>query len=954
MTDLVHPGYGTALASGEIPVTAPRRKRVCIVTLELQGVRGSGGIGTAYHHLARLLAARHDVHILYCGKVVPGVEEELDAACRPHGLTFSVLREDDFKGGYGRSFAPLRRPYLVYQFLKGRDFDIVHFSEYRALGFYAIHAKKSLGAFRDTAFLLKVSSGTIHAHEANSNAGLALPSAIHAYMEKFVCENADALIAPSRFIIDWMRRRRYDLARPLKIVEKNYMVPPAASGDGPAGGRRHPVRGLAFIGRVEKRKGIEIFCQAVARLGAQGFFRRTGWQVAVVGDVVDENECYLSFLSEAAAVFNFPFEHIEGLGAQAANEAIDARSLLRVVPSLSENSPMTVYEALARGRSFIAARCGGIPELVDPDHHADALFAPDPVALAERIAAVAREGAPIPAPSYDMTDVGERTLRFHDVVDSAALASRTLPAPGEPPELSLVITHYNRADLLDQAIAALRAQSDTHFELVIVDDGSTDEAALGYLAALEAERDSGVWPVEHFLSRLSIVRQANGYLGAARNAGARAASHDNIVFADDDNVPHPRMIETYKQAARQDYDIVVSSLVKFAGHAPPAPDNILTTHLVHGAMPAVCFDQNLVGDAQCMIRKPVLEALGGYSELRHVPSEDHELYIRAIVAGRRIGVVPDPLYHYRVTDGQMSGSRDTMYLGKVRVINAYSEVTGSFDEIVTARRLLEATTKRPSSNKLARLPKLPAMALKAAWRHGSRILVVADPGLKGEDMRVRGWRDDALVGEFALAATGAEARLAAAAGHGPGGKIFEAIGAPHTIDHVDLVHPEPCAMVPVAKAPEAGAVADGALDFFSAEQDYLRGWVVVWNGESFDAAAGRPVLFFEGDDLVAAVPVEHARRDIERNTGIALAGFRLHGLQGRLRKGLPFVRAFLCGFPQPLRVARSVAPVFRERAPLAPGPERAETKLHRASRIPALERVASIPRLWSRKQEIGR
>jgi GT2 family glycosyltransferase len=93
---------------------------------------------------------------------------------------------------------------------------------------------------------------------------------------------------------------------------------------------------------------------------------------------------------------------------------------------------------------------------------------------------------------------------------------------------SVVIPTYNRADCIGRTIASVMAQSLPPDEVIVVDDGSTDDTA-------------GV--VAGFDGRVRYVRQENAGVAAARNHGARLAGSEWIAFVDSDDLWHPRKLE---------------------------------------------------------------------------------------------------------------------------------------------------------------------------------------------------------------------------------------------------------------------------------------------------------------------------------------------------------------------------------------------------------------------------
>ena len=128
------------------------------------------------------------------------------------------------------------------------------------------------------------------------------------------------------------------------------------------------------------------------------------------------------------------------------------------------------------------------------------------------------------------------------------------------PSISVVLPVHNRADVLPRAIQSVLDQRLEEFELIIVDDGSTDESvevAKGFADA-----------------RITIIELGQNRGGnAARNAGVRAAKAPLIAFLDSDDTYFPEKLEwvVAEFARRPDLDLLVDSFVKMPqpGSAKP-------------------------------------------------------------------------------------------------------------------------------------------------------------------------------------------------------------------------------------------------------------------------------------------------------------------------------------------------------------------------------------------------
>ena len=95
------------------------------------------------------------------------------------------------------------------------------------------------------------------------------------------------------------------------------------------------------------------------------------------------------------------------------------------------------------------------------------------------------------------------------------------------PIVSVVLTTFNRARLVGGAIDSIRGQTFADWELIVVDDGSTDDTPAVLHAASEAD------------SRIQIVRQSNAGVARALNAGIERARGEFVAFQDDDDFSHP-------------------------------------------------------------------------------------------------------------------------------------------------------------------------------------------------------------------------------------------------------------------------------------------------------------------------------------------------------------------------------------------------------------------------------
>jgi len=180
------------------------------------------------------------------------------------------------------------------------------------------------------------------------------------------------------------------------------------------------------------------------------------------------------------------------------------------------------------------------------------------------------------------------------------------------PLASVIIPTFNRRALVAEAIAAALAQEEADFELIVVDDGSTD----GTEAALAPIRD-----------QLRFLSQTNRGVSAARNTGARVARGEWLAFLDSDDIWLPDKLCAQMAFVRehpetricQTGEIWIRNGVRVNPcnhHRKPDGDVFLPS-----------LQRCLVSPSAVMIRRDLFEAAGGFDE--SLPAcEDYDLWLR--------------------------------------------------------------------------------------------------------------------------------------------------------------------------------------------------------------------------------------------------------------------------------------------------------------------------------------
>jgi GT2 family glycosyltransferase len=239
----------------------------------------------------------------------------------------------------------------------------------------------------------------------------------------------------------------------------------------------------------------------------------------------------------------------------------------------------------------------------------------------------------------------------------------SMPGSGgmRPNDVTVVIPHFEQPRLLDQNLEALTRQTDGNFSVLVVDDGSQSADATDYLAGIE-ER--------YRTLNLRLLRQDNRYLGAARNAGIRAANTDFVILLDDDNVAYPDMVGTLRRAIHLTGAAVVTCGISHFHDATGSPrfdmDRSGPDQFFSAGPILLGTVHNCFGDACGIYRKAIFDKIGYFHELHGVTFEDWQMHLRVMAAGFPLLSLPEPLVWYRVRPNSML--RTTRRYDNARVI----------------------------------------------------------------------------------------------------------------------------------------------------------------------------------------------------------------------------------------------------------------------------------------------
>lgn len=213
----------------------------------------------------------------------------------------------------------------------------------------------------------------------------------------------------------------------------------------------------------------------------------------------------------------------------------------------------------------------------------------------------------------------------------------------DSPFFSVIVPAFNRTDLLRQALQSVFRQDFRDFEVIVVDDGSTED-----LSAL----------IEEYRDRVTFLRQVNCGPGAARNRGAAASRGEYLALLDSDDVWFPWTLAVFFQIIQQhQFPSIVSGRL-FAFTDPNQLAGVCKQELQAKAYPdyfAASSSGYNVGACTSVLRRSEFARIDGFVT-ESINAEDHDLIMRMGTAPGFVKLDQPFSVGYRRAAGGVSGN----------------------------------------------------------------------------------------------------------------------------------------------------------------------------------------------------------------------------------------------------------------------------------------------------------
>ncbi len=231
------------------------------------------------------------------------------------------------------------------------------------------------------------------------------------------------------------------------------------------------------------------------------------------------------------------------------------------------------------------------------------------------------------------------------------------------PLISVIVPVYNSAQYLQECIDSVLAQTQESFELLLIDDGSSD----GSRSICERMQETD--------SRIRFLPREHSGVAAARNEGIKAASGAYVFFLDSDDIIHPQLLETlYLLLEKHNFAMATEEFLHLSlGTKPPKQwyhsETDIACTLLSSPEALDCLIcerpiKGLGGIGGQMIRRSIIQSVYFDTALSH--GEDTKLIYQLLAEGANMLVLTKKWYCYNAHTGQSSrvsspGARQSIY-----------------------------------------------------------------------------------------------------------------------------------------------------------------------------------------------------------------------------------------------------------------------------------------------------
>jgi len=622
-----------------------------LLTTEYPPMHG-GGISTYCYFTARMLSeAGHEVTVFI------NDDSEADFSIVDEAANIKLVHFNSNRNGLQRSLGYTAR--LSYAFAgivqtmieKDGKPDYIESQDYLGIAYYITQYKHAGYPFlADVPIILTIHSPAFIYLLYNQVPVYRFPDFWTGEMEKQSMAAANALVAPSSFILEAVKQHMPLTGKQTVVIPNPYHIAQAPA-------RSFKRNNIIYYGKLSPQKGSFELLAYFKELWNNGFphtlhiiggtdivFHPEG---KTMGQLVHQQ--YTVYIEKGLLQL-----HGKIPPSQIHNRLQDAHVV--IVPSITDNMPYVVMEAMDCGKIVLASVQGGQAEMLKEgvsgflfDHREPASFGRQLNKILslsdEQVLEIGRNAHNEIEKRFSYETVWRQKQALLAAIKP--IAENQFPflyqEPIQPVAatssveglLTVVIPFYNMGKYIEECIRSVKNSTYTNIEIVIINDGSTDTNSIEKLQQAGAAE------------KITVINRTNHGLAVTRNFGAENARGQYLAFLDADDKVAPSYYEKAIAALKRNENVF------FAGAWVQYFENSTQLWPSFTPQPPYALVHNMVNSSSLVYKRDAFLTGGLNDKAVNYGLEDYESVVHMLAMGFNGVILPEVLFCYRVRDGSM-------------------------------------------------------------------------------------------------------------------------------------------------------------------------------------------------------------------------------------------------------------------------------------------------------------
>lgn len=471
-------------------------------------------------------------------------------------------------------------------------------------------------------------------------------------MEKQAITAADALISPTKFLVAEIEKHISFQKKELCIIANPYEINCGVQND-------FEPNKIIYYGKLSPQKGSFKLLEYFKELWDKGF----EFPLHIIGgtDIVYHPEMKTMGQLVQEKYGNFIKDGRLKLHGKIKPEQIETyikNAQVIIVPSIVDNMPYVIMEAMSMGKVVLASKQGGQQEMIIDgesgflfDHHEPSTFETQLKKILglqkEVLIAIGTNAREQILNLYSFETIQNEKITFLKTLLLKNISLNKFPflhqqniskikvLASAKGLLSIVIPYYNMGNFIDDCLNSIFASTYKKIEIIIVNDGSTEDDSIKKLITLSSNK------------KIKIINRKNFGLANTRNFGAEIATGEYLAFIDaDDKIAQTYFEKTIMALAQKENIFFAGSWVQYFGNS----NNIWPAFTPE---PPYCLVHNPINSSGLVYKRDAFLTGGANDKKVDFGLEDYESVINMLHHGFNGVVIPEVLFYYRVRKDSM-------------------------------------------------------------------------------------------------------------------------------------------------------------------------------------------------------------------------------------------------------------------------------------------------------------